>query len=127
MLRTDGFREWILCEPVGERSVAPLSNGCPNKPYKIEPGVCGCLVPDTDSDGDSVPDGVGQVLSDPDRDQEVARRGIPAAFRLVPVEAPQPDVFPTAMLDTKDHRSVSESFSPPLLHALRPSGGISNA
>jgi|GEM_PF-4287960 len=29
-------------------------DGCPNDPLKIAPGICGCGVPDTDSDGDGV-------------------------------------------------------------------------
>lgn len=38
--------------------VVPLSPGdsCPSDPNKTEPGVCGCGVPDTDSDGDAVVD-----------------------------------------------------------------------
>ncbi|UCF94108.1 MAG: right-handed parallel beta-helix repeat-containing protein, partial [Desulfobacterales bacterium] len=31
-------------------------DGCPNDPDKIFAGVCGCGVPDTDSDGDGTPD-----------------------------------------------------------------------
>src|SRR5436190_5998322 len=29
---------------------------CPNDPNKLLPGVCGCGIPDTDSDGDGTPD-----------------------------------------------------------------------
>ena len=29
---------------------------CPNDPFKIEPGLCGCGIPDTDADGDGTPD-----------------------------------------------------------------------
>jgi hypothetical protein len=33
-------------------SLTVISDGCPNDPSKIVPGVCGCGVPDTDADGD---------------------------------------------------------------------------
>jgi len=32
------------------------TDNCPSDPDKLNPGVCGCGVPDTDSDGDSTPD-----------------------------------------------------------------------
>jgi hypothetical protein len=31
-------------------------DGCPFDPNKTSPSACGCGVPDTDSDGDTVPD-----------------------------------------------------------------------
>jgi hypothetical protein len=34
---------------------------CPQNPNKVEPGVCGCNVPDTDANGDRIPDCVGPV------------------------------------------------------------------
>jgi hypothetical protein len=36
--------------------VPDASDGCPNNPGKIEPGICGCAEPDTDSDGDGAAD-----------------------------------------------------------------------
>jgi hypothetical protein len=32
------------------------ADGCPDDPAKTDPGLCGCGVPDTDSDGDGTPD-----------------------------------------------------------------------
>jgi hypothetical protein len=39
--------------------VPDLCDGCPNDPYKTEPGACGCGNPDIDSDGDGIMDCVG--------------------------------------------------------------------
>ena len=39
---------------------------CPFDPDKIEPGVCGCGVEDTDSDGDGTPDCNEQCDADTD-------------------------------------------------------------
>jgi YqxM protein len=36
--------------------VGDACDGCPTDPDKTEPGVCGCGTPDTDTDGDGVPD-----------------------------------------------------------------------
>jgi hypothetical protein len=72
------------CEPepncVGGRSVviptftysAGLSewvcfDNCPDDPNKTEPGVCGCGVPDNDSDGDGTPDCNDGCPDDPNK------------------------------------------------------------
>ncbi len=41
---------------VGDACDTGTSDGCPEDPNKTEPGVCGCGVPDTDSDNDGVSD-----------------------------------------------------------------------
>jgi hypothetical protein len=45
---------------VDQRDASPESDlstdGCPDDPMKEEPGICGCGVADTDSDGDGTPD-----------------------------------------------------------------------
>ena len=43
---------------------------CPNDPYKTDPGVCGCGVPDTDSDGDGTFDCNDNCPNDPDNDMD---------------------------------------------------------
>jgi putative Ig domain-containing protein/uncharacterized protein DUF11 len=48
-------------------TIAGEGDGCPDDPAKTEPGLCGCGVPDTDSDGDGVPDCTDQCASDPDK------------------------------------------------------------
>ncbi len=36
--------------------VGDACDGCPLDPNKADPGLCGCGVPDTDSDSDTTPD-----------------------------------------------------------------------
>jgi photosystem II stability/assembly factor-like uncharacterized protein len=42
-------------------------DGCPSDPDKVDPGQCGCGVPDTDTDGDATPDCNDGCPSDPDK------------------------------------------------------------
>ncbi len=43
---------------------APLVDNCPDDPNKLDPGFCGCGVPDTDSDGDGTPDCIDDCPQD---------------------------------------------------------------
>ena len=58
-----------LSGPVAD-DVAIVADGCPSDPNKVEPGTCGCGVPDTDGDGDGLADcvdncpGVPNALQD---------------------------------------------------------------
>lgn len=68
--------DWI---DLGSNDICPCGNdadgdgtpdcldGCPDDPGKIEPGVCGCGVPDTDRDGDGVADCIDGCPDDPDK------------------------------------------------------------
>jgi hypothetical protein len=42
-------------------------DNCPGDPEKTEPGMCGCGVPDTDSDGDGAPDCQDNCPNDPNK------------------------------------------------------------
>ena len=61
---------WWCGEVVGsmcnDPTTAPVDN-CPNDPDKMEPGLCGCGTPDTDSDGDLVADCEETCDLDPDK------------------------------------------------------------
>ena len=46
--------------------VGDLCDGCPNDPDKIDPGTCGCGIPDTDADGDGVADCLDGAFDVPD-------------------------------------------------------------
>ena len=46
--------------------VGDLCDGCPDDPEKIDPGVCGCGIPDTDDDGDGVADCLDGAFDVPD-------------------------------------------------------------
>ncbi|MCO6437908.1 MAG: PQQ-dependent sugar dehydrogenase [Phycisphaerae bacterium] len=45
-----------LGDPDGDGADGRCGDACPNDPNKTAPGVCGCNVPDVDSDGDGVED-----------------------------------------------------------------------
>jgi hypothetical protein len=45
-------------------------DACPDDPAKTEPGICGCSVADTDSDGDGIADCVDVCPSDPTNDAD---------------------------------------------------------
>lgn len=51
----DATDSTMACEqPTGY--VAISGDLCPNDPNKLAPGACGCGIPDTDTDGDEIPD-----------------------------------------------------------------------
>ncbi len=47
--------------------VPDITDGCPNDPLKIAPGICGCGFPDTDTDNDGWLDCVDDCPNDPDK------------------------------------------------------------
>ena len=50
-----------------ETGAAPEVDKCPGDEEKIAPGMCGCGSPETDSDGDGVPDCADECPEDPDK------------------------------------------------------------
>lgn len=55
---------------VGDAFVLKINSAldaCPTDPNKTDPGVCGCGVPDTDTDGDGTPDCNDACPSDPNK------------------------------------------------------------
>ena len=46
------------------KSINQVDN-CPDDPFKLEPGICGCGVPDLDSDFDGTPDCIDECPEDP--------------------------------------------------------------
>lgn len=48
-------------------SCAPIPDFCPADPNKTDPGICGCGVPDTDTDGDGTPDCNDSCPTDPNK------------------------------------------------------------
>jgi hypothetical protein len=63
---------------------AECGDNCPNDPFKTEPGLCGCGIPDVDSDGDTVPDCNDQC---PGRDdtRDFDNNGVPDCIEFFPI------------------------------------------
>jgi hypothetical protein len=51
----------------GDGADGSCGDQCPNDPDKVFPGVCGCGVPDLDSDNDGSPDCIDGCPDDPDK------------------------------------------------------------
>jgi hypothetical protein len=65
MLDIDG--NGSVDQQISPDNVTVTVDGCPTDPNKTEPGVCGCGVPETDSDGDGTPDCTDTCSNDPNK------------------------------------------------------------
>lgn len=56
--------------PQGGTLTSPIIDVCPDDPDKLEAGVCGCGIPDTDTDADGTPDCNDICVDDPFKIEE---------------------------------------------------------
>ncbi len=67
---TDGIPDCLdACPLVGDTDgdgVQDCQDGCPADPLKLSPGSCGCGTPDTDANGDMIPDCLPLPMPAPD-------------------------------------------------------------
>ncbi|MEK6797684.1 MAG: hypothetical protein AABZ12_01825, partial [Planctomycetota bacterium] len=68
----------------GDTLDAACGDGCPADPDKSSPGPCGCGVPDSDADGDTVPDCLDQCPGADDR-PDADQDGIPDCLDFRPI------------------------------------------
>jgi chitodextrinase len=74
-LACDSTHFWIANHPATGAAAGVIKysinqyppDDCPSDPNKNSPGVCGCGVPDTDSDGDGTPDCTDLCPNDPNK------------------------------------------------------------
>jgi len=71
-------------DPDGDNLDAACGDSCPNDAFKTEPGQCGCGVPDTDSDGDTVPDCDDQCPEQDDT-RDFDNNNIPDCLEFFPI------------------------------------------
>jgi hypothetical protein len=75
-----GVPSGLVCEEDadGDGVDGTCGDDCPNDPNKLTPGVCGCGVPDTDTDTDGTPDCIDGCPLDPDKTEPgVCGCGVP--------------------------------------------------
>ncbi|MCP4844056.1 MAG: hypothetical protein GY901_03010, partial [Actinomycetia bacterium] len=103
-------------------------DGCENDPGKIEPGDCGCGVPDTDTDGDGTLDCFDGCENDPDKiEPGDCGCGIPDTDSDLDGIADCLDPCPNWPYDcSADGTTVTVAVGQPIQQAIdaAPSGGI---
>lgn len=60
----------VACAAPTSDWILVAGDGCPADSAKVAPGVCGCGVAETDTDGDSVPDCIDNCAATPNSSQE---------------------------------------------------------
>jgi hypothetical protein len=67
-------------------------DGCPDDPAKTEPGICGCGIPDTDTDNDSTPDCHDGCPANPDKILPgLCGCDVPDTTNCAEIDPPAPD------------------------------------
>jgi len=82
-------------------SAGDACDGCPNDPAKLDPGVCGCGVPETDGDADGVPDCIDLCP------------GTPAGAAVNGVGCPPADFAADGDVDVADFLKFQDCFNGP--------------
>ena len=82
------FIEFAMLDADGD-GTGDSVDGCPNDPAKTSPGTCGCGTPETDTDGDTVPDCI-DICPAGDDTIDGNANGIPDCAEVIPPPLPAP-------------------------------------